>query len=746
MGCCNSTPSPSSDDGPPNPPASQAVRRQNLPHDSSRAAINQPALTISGATSPRGSSLSHAPPATSAAARPNAPLRAPSPVPASPAHVPSRPPPWTREVLEAERAAFFDTRVTGREEVWGALKVVCDLLRRGEVAEAQGIVDAVGISCPTGRVASGRGRDRVKGGVYDERGEVYDIPAWVILDPEDIADEGAVGDSGEEKEAVAGAGAVDGAVDDDEKEGEGAEGLERQRSDKGKGREEDVGEIFKLRARRSDRGTDVVVQVGTKEKVSVIVRRILEQIGPKRVRLAYLGHVMQEGKTLEEQGFRVGDVVNAYVFEGDEKHLTKRKAPIETRRSLAIVGQASSVFLDSAIVDEVPGKVWSNMEELGATSYLDQGEDTIERKGSMHTIGWEDTNIARNRFKQSEYLHSYRRLKLAFEAGYEAVDRLDAAIAGDRGSVEFIEGLVAKAPAKVKEPKSRPSDVREIRPVAALSAKPKINLFERPLPLEKLSGRRHVPVLFSAGTIPVLRFGKPQPPVLSGFLKHRIRQRQQRWNRRHALSDQIGFAEHEDRWDDILAGQIGQRRHRESSWSDEPRQARREVDAKLRDEGRKNVEMAEQMQAVVDREQALLEKEGANRRQKRQKEQVAIKKVNFPQNTTPEDDKIDCMTYFESCSRKPFHGALRGSGLHVRALECLIASFEQPDVYLPRDYIALQVSTLVGKVAGRYEEISGFDGELGLEDEDVDMRDYTELLDHRLAKMEEFGAAARRRR
>ncbi|KAK6442932.1 hypothetical protein LTR95_000810 [Oleoguttula sp. CCFEE 5521] len=325
MGCCNSTPSPSSDDGPPNPPASQAVRRQNLPHDSSRAAINQPALTISGATSPRGSSLSHAPPASSAAARPNAPLRAPSPVPASPGHVPSRPPPWTREVLEAERAAFFDTRVTGREEVWGALKVVCELLRRGEVAEAQGIVDAVGISCPTGRVASGRGRDRVKGGVYDERGEVYDLPAWVILDPEDIADEGAVGDSGEEKEAVAGAGVVDGAVDDDEKEGDGDQGLERQRSDKGKGREEDVGEIFKLRARRSDRGTDVVVQVGTKEKVSVIVRRILEQIGPKRVRLAYLGHVMQEGKTLEEQGFKVGNVVNAYVFEGDEKHLVKKK-------------------------------------------------------------------------------------------------------------------------------------------------------------------------------------------------------------------------------------------------------------------------------------------------------------------------------------------------------------------------------------------------------------------------------------
>ncbi|KAK6442931.1 hypothetical protein LTR95_000809 [Oleoguttula sp. CCFEE 5521] len=239
-------------------------------------------------------------------------------------------------------------------------------------------------------------------------------------------------------------------------------------------------------------------------------------------------------------------------------------------------------------------------------------------------------NVVRNRFKQAEYLHSYRRLKFAFEAGYEAVDRLDAAIAGDRGSVEFIEGLLAKAPAKVKEPKPRSSTVREIRPAVPASVQPKINLFGRPLPLEKLSGRRHVPVLFSAGTIPVLRFGKPQPPALSGFLKHRIRQRQQRWNRRHALSDQIGFAEHEDRWDDIVADQIGQRRHRESSWSEEPKIARREVDAKLRDEGRKNVELAEQMQAVVDREQALFAKEKEERRQAKRILRQQVREVAIP--------------------------------------------------------------------------------------------------------------------
>lgn len=73
----------------------------------------------------------------------------------------------------------------------------------------------------------------------------------------------------------------------------------------------------------SDRSTDVTVRVGSKEKIAVAVRKIQEQIGNKRVRLAYLGHVLQEGKTLEEQGFKTGNVVNAYVFEGDEKMLRK---------------------------------------------------------------------------------------------------------------------------------------------------------------------------------------------------------------------------------------------------------------------------------------------------------------------------------------------------------------------------------------------------------------------------------------
>ena len=178
------------------------------------------------------------------------------------------------------------------------------MLRRGDVGEAQGILDAMGMTCPNGRVARGRGRHREKGGLYDERGELYDLPAWVVTDPEDVVEEG-------EKEGV-----------DYEEDGDVVV-VARRRDEKGKGRAEDPGELVQVRARLSDRGTDVVVSVGLKQKVAVVVRSVQEQIGSKRVRLMYLGKTLDERSTLEESGWRQGHVVNAMVFEGEEAMLSK---------------------------------------------------------------------------------------------------------------------------------------------------------------------------------------------------------------------------------------------------------------------------------------------------------------------------------------------------------------------------------------------------------------------------------------
>jgi hypothetical protein len=181
------------------------------------------------------------------------------------------------------------------------------MLRRGDVAEAQGILDAMGMSCPNGRVAGGRGQHREKGGLYDERGELYDIPTWVLTNPEDIVEEG-------EKEEL---------EDKDEAERGDIVTAARRRDEKGKGRAEDPGETVEVRARLSDRGTDIIVSIGLKQRVSAVIRSLQNQIGNKRVRLMYLGKTLDERSTLEESGWRQGHVINAMVFEGEETMLSK---------------------------------------------------------------------------------------------------------------------------------------------------------------------------------------------------------------------------------------------------------------------------------------------------------------------------------------------------------------------------------------------------------------------------------------
>ena len=213
--------------------------------------------------------------------------------------------------MEKERDAFFDTRVTGNGEVWKALRLVCEMVRNGDTAEAQGILDALNVTCPTGRIARDRGKHKERGGVFDERGELYDIPAWVVTDPQDIIED-------KEKDSN-----NDGAAADDDDD-ENAISTSQRKDEKGKGRAEDPGESVVLRARLSNTGADVTVTVGTKEKIESAVRQIQTQIGSKRVRLMYLGKTLDERATLEQSAWKQGHVVNALVYDGDESMLSKR--------------------------------------------------------------------------------------------------------------------------------------------------------------------------------------------------------------------------------------------------------------------------------------------------------------------------------------------------------------------------------------------------------------------------------------
>lgn len=160
---------------------------------------------------------------------------------------------WTRLELDRERQEFFETRVSGRPEIWATLKVVIGLLAEGEIQNAQGILDASAVTVPTGDLMNG---------AYDEVGNFYQMPEYIISDPNNVL-------PGSQENIVKSESASD-ATDEDE--------VERRREEKGKAVLK-AGDVIRVKARLSDRGgPDIIISIGKDQNIRVLVRRIQEEV------------------------------------------------------------------------------------------------------------------------------------------------------------------------------------------------------------------------------------------------------------------------------------------------------------------------------------------------------------------------------------------------------------------------------------------------------------------------------------
>ncbi|KAH9844611.1 putative complex I LYR family protein [Teratosphaeria destructans] len=249
-------------------------------------------------------------------------------------------------------------------------------------------------------------------------------------------------------------------------------------------------------------------------------------------------------------------------------------------------------------------------------------------------------NIIRNRFKQARHISGQKLLRYQFEAGYEAVDCLDAAAAGEHQARLRLLQLLENVPVKVKQdppvliPKRLRKTIRkrDRERNGPLEAEPvvKPSIFDRPLPLEQLSGRRKVPALFNAQGLPVLRIKKPQPQSLSGYIADKLSQRQKRHDLRHRLDEELNMARMEDEWDRIVDQQFGERGtcskdagghlfqrqffgQQEPRWSGEFLRASRNLADQLKVQRERNIEIRDKMMEVVAKERELYEKEKAER-------------------------------------------------------------------------------------------------------------------------------------
>ncbi|KAK4444929.1 hypothetical protein QBC34DRAFT_170631 [Podospora aff. communis PSN243] len=237
---------------------------------------------------------------------------------------------WTQAGLRRERTDFFDTRVTGRQEVWQTIHAALEVLwiadeaaREGRLqreggaegpsdedpaialATAQSILTAADITLPTGDLAQG---------AYDALGNYYSLPEHIVSDPLNISIRpDLTDDAGLEDDKT------DLNVGDDTTEredGDGDDDAERRREEKGKA-VVDVRDLITVRARLSDGSKDVNVLVGKQDSIRTIAMRIAEDAqlpSHKKIRIAYMGKILKEGSSLSEQGWKQGHVVNALMF------------------------------------------------------------------------------------------------------------------------------------------------------------------------------------------------------------------------------------------------------------------------------------------------------------------------------------------------------------------------------------------------------------------------------------------------
>lgn len=168
---------------------------------------------------------------------------------------------WTRAELDLQRTEFFDTRVTGRPEVWQVVRTALEAMwesdiRRaagvesvdddgiGGLITAQGLLKAAEVTLPTGDLSNG---------VYDSLGNYYPLPEWIVSDPTNVAE-----DSRARRESVD----RDGKADDDLTGEDTTEEVDedealRRREEKGKS-VVDIKNLVKVRARLSDNYPDVL--------------------------------------------------------------------------------------------------------------------------------------------------------------------------------------------------------------------------------------------------------------------------------------------------------------------------------------------------------------------------------------------------------------------------------------------------------------------------------------------------------
>ncbi|KAM3066879.1 hypothetical protein ACMFMG_007025 [Clarireedia jacksonii] len=262
-------------------------------------------------------------------------------------------------------------------------------------------------------------------------------------------------------------------------------------------------------------------------------------------------------------------------------------------------------------------------------------------------------HLVRRQFRRNAHETSHRLVVDALKTGYEAEQLLRAAGDGDSGSRSKIYELLkhrldmANASRQIPRP-PKP----KIRIPAAIPGVPKL-LDVRPLPLEKLSGRRHVPRFASTTMSNFLRIKKPQSPYLSRVLRDKLDQKQKRHEARERIGELRVLAAQENSWELLIEQQLEEEGLSVEEWEEKQPgldwgantwekdmiAAEVQVVNALNKEQMKVAALSLKQLALVEKERELARKERAERRHEKRLAKVA--KKEFGEDTATANSQTE---------------------------------------------------------------------------------------------------------
>ncbi|KAG0649635.1 hypothetical protein D0Z07_3661 [Hyphodiscus hymeniophilus] len=225
-------------------------------------------------------------------------------------------------------------------------------------------------------------------------------------------------------------------------------------------------------------------------------------------------------------------------------------------------------------------------------------------------------HLIRKRFKKDVPISSPRLAVNALKVGYAAEQLLRIAGDGSSPALSKVHTLLrlrasrstaSRLICKLPPPRETPDRV------GPYPGAPKL-LDVRPLPLEQLSGRRHVPGLTHANGYPFLRTRKPQSPFLSRVLREKIAVKDKRHKKMQNLDTEVDHAKNEASWEkliDELAEREGRgrdkprKRQTEESWEEEPLKTKERLKFLIYEDLHKAKKMGDKMIEIVEREKTL---------------------------------------------------------------------------------------------------------------------------------------------